>query len=90
MIEQALSQAEDEECAACWVHKAKGGAHHINSCPTLAATVGVEYRLLRRQIKYEANTCCYRCSLPADWCAAYLRRERCTDVDVVVPVVFAG
>lgn len=88
-IERGIAAA-GLECAACWVHGVGGPSHDMDGCPTLIKAVGGEYGSLRRLIKYEGSYCCYRCSLPGEWCEWYVERKRCRGVDVIVPMVFAG
>lgn len=86
-IERAI-QAVGASCAACWVHGISGDWHDVDRCEVLGA-IG-EYRAIRRLIRYEANSCCFRCSLPGDWCESYVGRSKCGSRDVIVPMVLAG
>jgi hypothetical protein len=62
----------------------------VDGCKVLREAIGGEYKEARRLIRYEANSCCYRCSLPGDWCKQYAQRKRCLEKDVIVPIVLAG
>jgi superfamily II DNA/RNA helicase len=78
-------------CAACWMVKAEGDhAHEEGKCDMLKTALGQSYGWLRRSIKYEANSCCYSCSQPADWCGSYTQRTKCAEKDIVVPILLAG
>jgi superfamily II DNA helicase RecQ len=88
-IEQAIGEI-GEGCAACWVHGLEERGHGVDGCSVVREAIGGSYRERRRLIKYEANSCCYRCSLPGDWCQWYVQKKRCLSRDVIVPMVFGG
>lgn len=89
-IERAVIEI-GQECAACWVHGVGDRSHGVDSCRVLREAIGGGgYRETRRLIHYEANSCCYHCSLPGDWCLWYAQRKKCSEEDVIVPVVLAG
>lgn len=88
-IERAIREV-GEGCAACWVHGITERDHGVHGCDVMSEAIGGEYGAVRRLIKYEANSCCYRCSLPADWCEWYAQRKKCASKDAIVPMVLGG
>lgn len=89
-IEAAVA-AIGTQCAACWLQSKADSSHRPESCPVLEAVVGQEYWTKRRLIRFERDCyCCYRCSLPSDWCVWYSQKQRCTQADVITPIVLAG
>src|ERR1700726_715599 len=60
----------------------------VHSCSHFAASLSHPYAALRRGIKFADNSCCWRCSVPADWCPFYVRKEQCTRQDCILPLCF--
>lgn len=89
-IERAVA-AIGTQCAACWVQSKADSSHRPESCPVLNAVVGQEYWTKRRLLRFEREChCCYHCSLPGDWCIWYSQSQKCTQTDIVTPIVLAG
>ena len=88
-IEWAVA-AIGTQCAACWV-QSKADCHRPESCPVLEAVIGQQYWTKRRLLRFERDCrCCYHCSLPGDWCVWYSQNQKCTQADVITPIVLAG
>jgi superfamily II DNA helicase RecQ len=80
-----------DSCVVCWVVQERyTRGHKEGECSILSRALGRPYGWLRRSIRYEANSCCYTCSLPGDWCDWYVQRKKCVEKDIVVPIVLAG
>lgn len=59
-------------------------------CPALVE--GMEpYRKMRKQLRFAAQTCCFRCKLPLDWCTEAKEDkgtpDQCVYMDKVLPAV---
>ena len=71
------------KCPSCW---ALGCAydHRLPQCPWLAHS---KYQDLRRLVKYEPHSCCFRCSAPGNWCIDYINRHiPGTQQDSIFPI----
>ena len=90
LIEWAVADI-GPQCAACWLYQEAERSHRPENCPVLDKVVGREYWTKRRSIRFEtACFCCYHCSLPGDWCPWYSQGQKCTQADVITPIVLAG
>jgi hypothetical protein len=71
------------KCPGCWA-LGRACEHRVAQCPQLAHS---NYPDLRRLVKYEPHSCCFRCSAPGDWCIDYSnRRGPCTQQDSIFPI----
>lgn len=90
LIEWAVAEI-GSQCAACWIYGSHERSHRPESCPILEMTMGGDYWTKRRSIRFEQGCyCCYHCSLPGDWCPWYSQGQKCTQADVITPIVLAG
>ena len=90
LIESAVAEI-GSQCAACWIYGKHERSHRPESCPILETTIGGGYWSKRRSIRFDQDCyCCYHCSLPGDWCPWYSQGRKCTQADVITPVVLAG
>jgi superfamily II DNA helicase RecQ len=83
-------------CASCLVWK--GVKHSVQDCkemvrdPDAKQVVGLNDYVARFKagIKYQKDTCCFKCSVPGDWCESYRSNEGgrspCQDQDSVLRV----
>jgi hypothetical protein len=65
-------------------------AHAVEACVELAALLKRSYRDVRRRIRYANNSCCFRCSLPGDWCPSYQRQQGCPGPDSAFPLALTA
>jgi hypothetical protein len=49
-----------------------------------------EYDRLRKRLKYDENICCWRCSIPGDWCPYYSSGVACKSEDNVMPICWTA
>ncbi|KJK87120.1 hypothetical protein H633G_09028 [Metarhizium anisopliae BRIP 53284] len=95
----------ESKCAACFTKKllekeADGQARSMEdeeqhealgaSCPARAR--GMEpYRQMRKQLRFAAQSCCFTCKLPLDWCKEAKSdkgtADECVYMDKVLPAV---
>lgn len=91
---QVVGQAVVEigtQCAACWVRSRANRSHRPENCPVLEDIIAGDYWTKRRSLRFAAEChCCYHCSLPGDWCPWYSQGQKCTQPDVITPIVLAG
>ncbi len=75
------------KCPGCWA-LGRACEHSLNLCRESAKA---SCSALRRLVRYEPHSCCFRCSAPADWCIDYSnRRGACSQQDSIFPIcIFA-
>jgi len=90
LVEWAVGQI-GATCAACWLLRRTDGQHRPEACDILAAVTNGDYWAMRRSVQFETDCrSCFRCALPGDWCPYYSQSERCSQADIVTPILLAG
>jgi hypothetical protein len=83
-------------CVMCFLLDEDWEDHHMGSCRRISDEldrVGVENWVVKKiERKYEAASCCYKCSRPGDMCTAASIgfSQGCLEPDMIVPVVAMG
>lgn len=76
-VETALSQVYGN-CPACYVSPGCDYLHAVEACQRpLAKDFLAMHTLVRRNVHYERNSCCFTCLLPASRCRVRFERKRC-------------
>jgi hypothetical protein len=89
-VEEALRDMADR-CPACWLMDPHAEEPHaVEACVELANLLKRSYRDVRRRIRYANNSCCFRCSLPGDWCPSYQRQQGCPGRDSAFPLALTA
>ena len=90
LVEWAVQQI-GSTCAACWLLRKTDHKHRPENCNVLTTVTNGAYWAIRRSIRFEPDCrSCFRCSLPGDWCPYYSQKERCSQPDIVTPILLAG
>jgi hypothetical protein len=85
-----------EMCLVCFLLDEYWEDHHVWSCKRVEVEfgrVGVKDWVMKKiESKYEAASCCYKCSRPGDMCEAGSIgfSQGCLEPDVIFPVVVMG
>ena len=83
-------------CLVCFLLEEEWSDHDISSCERISdelGRVGVGNWVGKKiESRYEAASCCYKCSRPGDMCSAASvgLSAGCVEADIIVPVVAVG
>lgn len=74
------------KCPCYWI-LGHSSEHKVHQCQKLVEMIGSDYQALRKVVKYDPNSCCFRCSVPGDWCPDYVNgRGLCAQQDSIFPI----
>jgi hypothetical protein len=83
-------------CLVCFLLDEDWDDHGVHSCRRVLDELGhagiKNWAAKKVQVRYEAASCCYKCSRPGDMCdaASVGLSQGCLEPDMIVPVVLMG
>jgi superfamily II DNA helicase RecQ len=76
-------------CASCWIG-GEFGQHDGKRCKYVTEALGMTYEVFKgNYLKYDAYSCCFKCSLPQDLCQN-VKKGSCSRQDVILPLILVG